>query len=54
MACKVYFDTEQLISEIRSIDPELFEKVSIVANSEGTLTHVYVRYVDRTSNNLYI
>ena len=49
IACKMYFDTEQLISEIKSIDPELFEKVSIVANSEGTLTHVYVRYVDRTS-----
>lgn len=47
--CKYYLEAEQLLSEFKIIDPELFERVSKVTNSEGTLTHVYVRYVTRNS-----
>ena len=38
-----------MILAIEFIDPELFAEVSKVTNAEGTLTHVYVRYVSRTS-----
>ncbi len=44
-----YLETEQLLSEFENRDPDLFDRVSKVTNSEGTLTHVYVRYVERTS-----
>lgn len=44
-----YTETEQFISAIEFIDPELYAQVSKVTNAEGTLTHVCVRYVDRTS-----
>jgi len=44
-----YLQTAELISTFQLIDPELFAKVSKVTNAEGTLTHVYVRYVNRSS-----
>ena len=44
-----YAETEQLLSAIESIDPDLYEEVSKVTNADGTLTHVYVKYVDRNS-----
>ena len=49
LVLKKYSKTEQLISAIEFIDPDLFARVSIVANAEGTLTNVYVRYVSCTS-----
>lgn len=49
LVSKKYSETEQLISSIEFIDPDLYAKVSKVANTEGTLTNVYVRYVSRTS-----
>ena len=44
-----YTQTAELLSTFEFIDPELFAKVSQVTNAEGTLTHVYVRYVNRSS-----
>lgn len=44
-----YSQTKQLISVIEFIDPELYEQVSKVIIAEGTLTQVYVRYVNRSS-----
>lgn len=44
-----FLETEQLISDIKSIDSELFELVSNVTNSEGTITQVFIKYVDRSS-----
>ena len=49
LVLKKYSETEQLLAEFEIIDPKLFERVSKITNSDGTLTHVYVRYVDRTS-----
>jgi hypothetical protein len=46
---KKYAKTDELLSAFQFIDPELFAKVSKVTNAEGTLTHVYVRYVNRSS-----
>lgn len=46
---KKYVQTAELLSTFEFIDPELFAKVSNVTNAEGTLTHVYVRYVNRSS-----
>src|SRR5210317_1750054 len=43
-----YSDTEELISIVREIDPELCKAISKVVNAEGTLTHVYVRCAYRT------
>lgn len=45
-----YSDTEQLLVSIEFIDPDLYELVSNVTNADGTLTHVYVRYVNRLSD----
>jgi hypothetical protein len=50
--CLKYFETEKLISEISIIDPELFDLVSKMTNAEGTLTNVYVRYVDPNSKEI--
>jgi hypothetical protein len=50
--CKKYSETEQLIQDIQAIDPELFEAVSNVTNADGTITHVYVRYTQRTSKEI--
>lgn len=47
-----YAETEKLIQDIRTIDPELYEKVSTLTNAEGTMTHVYVRYTNRTSKEI--
>jgi hypothetical protein len=44
-----YAQTAELLSAFQFIDPELFAKVSKVTNADGTLTHVYVRYVSRSS-----
>ena len=44
-----YSETAQLILEFERIDPILFDRVSKVTNSEGTLTHVYVKYVNHDS-----
>ncbi len=44
-----YFQTANLLFTFEYIDPELFAKVSKVTNANGTLTHVYVRYVNRSS-----
>lgn len=49
LVLKKYLETEQLLAEFENIDPTLFERVSKITNLDGTLTHVYVRYVDRTS-----
>ena len=40
-----YTQTAELLRTLEYIDPELFAKVSKVTNADGTLTHVYVRYV---------
>ncbi len=42
-------ETDQLLIITKLIDPELYEDVSQVTNSEGSMTHVYVRYVNRTA-----
>lgn len=42
-------ETEALIKEVWQIDSGLCAKVSRVTNAEGTLTHVYVKVVSRTS-----
>ena len=39
----------QLLAEIEFIDPELFAQVANLTNADGTLTHVYLRYVSRSS-----
>ncbi len=44
-----YKETEKLLTTILIVDPELYTLVSNITNAEGTLTHVYVRYVSRTS-----
>lgn len=44
-----YTQTAQLLAEIEFIDPELFAQVANITNADGTLTHVYVRYVSRSS-----
>jgi len=44
---------EKKLSKMRKsrfIDPELYSQVSKVTNAQGTLTHVYVRYVDKSSD----
>ena len=46
---KKFSETQQLLSTLEFIDPELYARVSEVTNAEGTLTQVYVRYVSRTS-----
>lgn len=46
---KKYSQTAQLLSEIAFIDPELFAQAANITNADGTLTHVYVRYVSRSS-----
>jgi hypothetical protein len=47
-----FTETEELIRDIQIIDPQLYEKVSNLTNAEGTLTHVYVRYTNRTSGEI--
>jgi hypothetical protein len=47
---KNYSQTAELLTTFEFIDPELYSKVSKVLNAEGTLTHVYVRYVDKSSD----
>jgi hypothetical protein len=42
--------TAELLSIFELVDPELYSQVSKVTNAEGTLTHVYVRYVDKSSD----
>jgi len=42
--------TAELLTTFRFIDPELYSQVSKVTNAQGTLTHVYVRYVDKSSD----
>ena len=49
-----YAETEQLLSEMKIIDPDLYERVSVVTNAEGTLTHVFVRYVECTSKEFTV
>ena len=44
-----YVQTAQLLAEIEFIDPELFAQVASLTNADATLTHVYVRYVSRSS-----
>jgi len=44
-----YARTAELLATFEFIDPELYSKVSKVTNAEGTLTHVYVRYVNKSS-----
>jgi hypothetical protein len=44
-----YTQTAQLLAEIQFIDPELFAQVANLTNADGTLTHVYIRYVSRSS-----
>jgi len=44
-----YAQTESLLGRFESIDPELYGEVSNVSNAEGTMTHVYVRYVSKSS-----
>jgi hypothetical protein len=46
---KKFAQTQELLSSLEFIDPELYAQVSKVTNAEGTLTHVYVRYVSRVS-----
>ncbi len=41
--------TAELLNTFEFIDPSLYSQVSKVTNAEGTLTHVYVRYVDKSS-----
>ncbi len=47
---KNYSQTAELLATFEFIDPELYSLVSKVLNAEGTLTHVYVRYVDKSSD----
>ena len=49
LVSKEYAQTAELLETFEYIDPELFARVSKVTNAEGTLTHVYVRYVNRSS-----
>ena len=44
-----YNATNHLLQLIEFIDPVLYENVSNVKNADGTLTNVYVNYVNRTS-----
>lgn len=45
-----YARTALLLTSFEFIDPQLYSQVSKVTNAEGTLTHVYVRYVDKSSD----
>ena len=45
-----YARTAELLTTFKFIDPELHSEVSKVTNAEGTLTHVYVRFVDKSSD----
>ncbi|MDZ7604392.1 MAG: hypothetical protein U5K79_02135 [Cyclobacteriaceae bacterium] len=45
-----YARTAELLTTFEFIDPQLYSEVSKVTNAEGTLTHVYVRYVDKSSD----
>ena len=47
-----YSDTQELISIVRQIDPELYNAVSNVVNADGTLTHVYVLCAYRTDEEI--
>jgi hypothetical protein len=40
-----YQETENLILEVKEIDPALFDRVSEVTNAEGGITDVFVKYV---------
>jgi len=42
--------TAELLTIFQFIDPQFYSEVSKVTNAEGTLTHVYVRYVDKSSD----
>lgn len=46
---KNFTKTQELLSSLEFIDPELYANVSKVTNAEGSLTHVYVKYVSRVS-----
>jgi hypothetical protein len=45
-----YARTAELLTIFQFIDPQFYSEVSKVTNAEGTLTHVYVRYVDKSSD----
>jgi len=45
-----YARTAELLTTFQFIDPQFYSEVSKVTNAEGTLTHVYVRYVDKSSD----
>lgn len=48
-----YARTAELLTTFEFIDPQLYSQVSKVTNAEGTLTHVYVRYVDKSSDEFF-
>ena len=47
---KNYARTAELLTTFEFIDPRFYSELSKVTNAEGTLTHVYVRYVDKSSD----
>ena len=47
-----YNATETLMSRLKHIDPELYEAVSQVTNAEGILTHIYIRCVYRSDEEI--
>ena len=50
LVLRKFTETEQLLTVVEKIDPELFARVSGVTNSEGTLTQVVVQYVSRVDD----
>lgn len=49
LVCLSYRETNNLLKEFRSIDPELYALVSKVVDAEGTLTNIYVKLMKRNS-----
>ena len=49
-----FSETEQLLSAVKEIDPELYKRVSEITNAEGTLTQVVVQYVSRVDDEYTI
>lgn len=45
-----YEATENLLAEIKRIDPTLYHEVSTVVNAEGSLTHVFVKIMARSTD----
>ena len=43
-------ETNQLLKEVKEIDPDLYKQVSKVTNADGTLTQVVVQYVSRVDD----